>query len=44
MHYVDYLGTEVSAFDVHEPHDRLIVAARSLVETTDVSRKNRLWR
>ena len=33
MHYVDYWGTEVSAFDVHEPHDRLIVAARSLVET-----------
>src|ERR1700704_756408 len=33
MHYVDYWGTEVSAFDVHEPHERLIVAARSLVET-----------
>jgi transglutaminase-like putative cysteine protease len=33
MHYVDYWGTEVSAFDVHEPHDRLIVASRSLVET-----------
>ena len=33
MRYVDYWGTEVSAFDVHEPHDRLIVAARSLVET-----------
>jgi transglutaminase-like putative cysteine protease len=33
MHYVDYWGTEVSAFDVHEPHARLIVAARSLVET-----------
>ncbi len=27
------LGTEVSAFDVHEPHDRLIVSARSLVYT-----------
>ena len=27
MRYVDYWGTEVSAFDVHEPHDRLIVAA-----------------
>jgi transglutaminase-like putative cysteine protease len=33
MRYVDYWGTEVSAFDVHEPHGRLIVAARSLVET-----------
>ena len=33
MHYIDYWGTEVSAFDVHEPHDRLIVASRSLVET-----------
>ena len=33
MRYIDYWGTEVSAFDVHEPHDRLIVAARSLVET-----------
>jgi transglutaminase-like putative cysteine protease len=33
MHYVDSFGTEVSAFDVHELHDRLIVAARSLVET-----------
>ncbi len=33
MRYVDYWGTEVSAFDVHEPHDRLIVSARSLVET-----------
>ena len=33
MHYVDYWGTQVSAFDVHEPHDRLIVASRSLVET-----------
>jgi len=33
MHYIDYWGTLVSAFDVHELHDRLIVAARSLVET-----------
>src|SRR5438045_9329378 len=33
MRYVDYWGTEVSAFDVHDPHDRLIVASRSLVET-----------
>jgi transglutaminase-like putative cysteine protease len=33
MHYVDAWGTQVGAFDVHEMHDRLIVAARSLVET-----------
>jgi transglutaminase-like putative cysteine protease len=33
MHYVDSWGTRVNAFDVHEPHDRLVVAARSLVET-----------
>jgi transglutaminase-like putative cysteine protease len=33
MHYVDTWGTRVSAFDVHELHDRLIIAARSLVET-----------
>ena len=29
MRYVDYWGTEVSAFDVHEPHERLIVASRA---------------
>jgi transglutaminase-like putative cysteine protease len=33
MQYVDAWGTSVSVFDVHEPHDRLVVAARSLVET-----------
>ena len=37
MRYVDYWGTEVSAFDVHDPHERLIVAARSLVETVAAS-------
>jgi transglutaminase-like putative cysteine protease len=31
--YVDYWGTKVTAFDVNEPHERLIVHARSLVET-----------
>jgi transglutaminase-like putative cysteine protease len=33
MRYVDCWGTAVSAFDVHEPHRRLVVAGRSLVET-----------
>jgi transglutaminase-like putative cysteine protease len=33
MQYVDAWSTRVSAFDVHEPHDRLMVAARSLIET-----------
>jgi len=33
MRYVDCWGTAVSAFDVHEPHRRLVIAGRSLVET-----------
>ncbi len=34
MHrYVDYWGSEVCAFDVHEPHNRLVVTGMSLVET-----------
>jgi transglutaminase-like putative cysteine protease len=33
LRYVDYWGTEVCAFDIHEPHDRLVVSGRSLVET-----------
>jgi transglutaminase-like putative cysteine protease len=34
MHrYVDYWGTDVCAFDVHEPHSRLVVTGVSLVET-----------
>ncbi|HUI47758.1 MAG TPA: transglutaminase family protein [Acidimicrobiia bacterium] len=37
MAHVDYWGTDVRAFDLHEPHDRLIVAARSLVETAPAS-------
>ncbi len=32
--YVDYFGTIVSAFDIHEPHNELEVKATSLVETT----------
>jgi transglutaminase-like putative cysteine protease len=33
MRYVDYWGTEVCSFDVSEPHQRLVVTGRSLVET-----------
>ncbi|HEY3545082.1 MAG TPA: transglutaminase family protein [Propionicimonas sp.] len=33
MRYVDYWGTEVTAFDLHRPHDSLEVVASSLVET-----------
>jgi len=31
--YWDYWGTQVTAFDVRPPHDRLTVTARSVVET-----------
>ena len=31
--YHDYWGTEVTAFDLHRPHERLEVVASSLVET-----------
>jgi transglutaminase-like putative cysteine protease len=33
MRYMDYWGSEVCAFDVTEPHRRLVVTGRSLVET-----------
>ena len=33
MRYVDYWGSEVCSFDVTEPHHRLVVTGRSLVET-----------
>ena len=32
--YVDYWGTVVHAFDVHEPHNELVVTATSVVETS----------
>jgi transglutaminase-like putative cysteine protease len=35
-HYWDYWGTFVTAFDLHEPHDRLEVLAHSVVETSAV--------
>ena len=35
LRYVDYWGTVVQAFDVHEPHDELVVTATSVVETAD---------
>lgn len=31
--YRDYWGTTVDAFDVHEPHDRLEVVSRNVVDT-----------
>ena len=31
--YVDYWGTVVHAFDVHQPHTELVVTATSVVET-----------
>lgn len=32
--YHDYWGTQVTAFDLHRPHDRLEVVSSSLVETS----------
>ncbi len=34
LRYVDYWSTTVHAFDIHEPHDDLVVTASSVVETT----------
>ncbi|MCW2804200.1 MAG: hypothetical protein QOF52_3459 [Propionibacteriaceae bacterium] len=31
--YLDYWGTNVTTFEVHEPHDRLTVHAQAVVET-----------
>ncbi len=36
LHYVDYWGTVVDAFDVHVPHTELVVTASSVVETAGV--------
>ncbi len=33
LRYVDYWSTTVHAFDVHEPHDHLVVTGSSVVET-----------
>ena len=33
LRFTDYWGSEVCAFDVHERHEMLVVAGRSLVET-----------
>ena len=35
QHYWDYWGTQVTAFDVHEPHAELEVTATSLVDTSE---------
>ena len=32
--YVDYWGTVVQSFELHQPHDELTVVGRSVVETT----------
>lgn len=34
LRYWDYWGSQVTAFDLHVPHDRLEVVARSVVETS----------
>ena len=34
LRYYDYWGTSVHAFDLHEPHDRMTISSRSVVETT----------
>jgi transglutaminase-like putative cysteine protease len=36
MEYRDYWGTVVTAFEVHEPHDELLVVATSTVQTNAV--------
>jgi transglutaminase-like putative cysteine protease len=36
--YCDYWGTQVTAFEVRVPHDRLTVTARSIVETYPADR------
>lgn len=33
LRYQDYWGTHVTAFDLHQPHDRLVVVASSTTET-----------
>jgi transglutaminase-like putative cysteine protease len=36
--YWDYWGTLVHAFDLHQPHDRLIVTSTSVVQTANAAR------
>ncbi|MBA3654193.1 MAG: transglutaminase family protein [Actinobacteria bacterium] len=38
LRYWDYWGTVVHAFDLHQPHEALWVAGRSLVETNPATR------
>ena len=33
--YWDYWGTQVTAFDITEPHDRLVLSSSAVVETED---------
>jgi transglutaminase-like putative cysteine protease len=37
LRYVDYWGTTVDAFDIHEPHTELVVVATAEVDTADVA-------
>jgi transglutaminase-like putative cysteine protease len=36
--YLDYWGTMVHAFDLHQPHDKLVVTSTSVVQTSNVDR------
>jgi transglutaminase-like putative cysteine protease len=36
--YWDYWGTLVHAFDLHQPHDKLVVTSTSVVQTSDGNR------
>jgi transglutaminase-like putative cysteine protease len=38
MTYLDYWGSQVTAFEVHQPHDQLEVTARSIVELDPLGR------
>jgi transglutaminase-like putative cysteine protease len=37
MSYLDYWGSQVTAFEVHQPHEQLEVTARSTVELEDLA-------
>jgi len=40
--YVDYWGTQVTSFDITEPHDRLVLTSGAAVETEDANLPIRL--
>jgi transglutaminase-like putative cysteine protease len=35
--YWDYWGTQVTAFDISEPHDKLVLTSTAVVETEDIA-------